>query len=359
MLTIMRPQNPALVRPDMSSELIRRVTTEYGEPFASAQFVAHASSGFSGARLWRCDIGDGRYVLRRWPDGQMNYKRLSWIHRMLRDARQSELAFVPDLVSSKRGGTCVEDDGTFWQLETWLPGEADLSDPPSITKVAAAVESLARFHAAVAGDYLADPWKCGSSPALGDRAELLDEMLNGGVAQIRNSSAFSAPRHPWAGIAVAAWPWLNAIRDRAERMQNELAPYRKVVRPLQPVIRDVTRDHVLFTGNTVTGLVDYGAMSLDHVTVDLARLAGSYGLAWFSADYRAVVDCVCETYRASKHARRLTDEEREEIVLLDRSGVLVAAYRWLRWIFVEERSFSDPQAVSDRIRKLIARDSAL
>jgi len=332
----------------MHSEQIRRVLQEYGEPFASAQFVYHPSSGFSGARLWRCDIGGGQYVLRRWPDGQMSVARLEMVHQFVQQAA-SELAFIPVLVVSRAGGTYVEYDGTFWQLETWLPGEADLTDPPRLQRVAAAVEALARFHEAMVRRHVTP---CSGSPALADRAELLDEMLGWGIERIRNAPTFVAPLEPWTGIAMAARPWLAGLLPRAAAMRAALAEPLSAVRTLQPVIRDITRDHVLFIGDTVAGIVDFGAMACDHVTVDLARLAGSYGGA------ASMVDHIWRSYQASKYAPRLTDDDRRLMELLDRSGVLVATYRWLRWIFVEERSFADPKAVAGRIGRLIARTEA-
>ena len=45
--------------------------------------------------------------------------------------------------------------------------------------------------------------------------------------------------------------------------------------PLQPCLCDVWHDHVLFDGDRVTGLVDYGAVKIDHPAVDVARLLGS------------------------------------------------------------------------------------
>src|SRR5262249_54862628 len=43
----------------------------------------------------------------------------------------------------------------------------------------------------------------------------------------------------------------------------------------QPCLCDIWHDHVLFSDETVTGVIDFGGVKLDHVTVDLARLLGS------------------------------------------------------------------------------------
>lgn len=43
---------------------------------------------------------------------------------------------------------------------------------------------------------------------------------------------------------------------------------------VQLCFTDVHRDHVLYSGDEVTGLIDYGAVKLDSPAVDLARLFG-------------------------------------------------------------------------------------
>jgi Ser/Thr protein kinase RdoA (MazF antagonist) len=334
----------------MPSDLIRRILLNYGEPFSSAPFVEHPSSGLSGARFWRSDIGSGRYVLRRWPDGQMTAPRLAWIHHVVDRAFSDGCRFLPVPLPTSGGSTFLEADDTYWQLEPWMPGDADLVDPPRFEKVAAAVDALARFHTVASDENVAGLPTKGRSPALAQRAELLDEIMKYGIEMILNAPAFLAPREPWTGIAMAARPWVDELLRRAHVMNVEIAEPLEVERPLQPVLRDVTRDHVLFTAERVTGLVDFGAMSRDCVAVDLARLAGSYG------GDASIIDHICRSYQASTHASRLTNTDRQLVELLDRSGVLVAAYRWLRWVFVEERSFTDPQAVIRRIGKLISRE---
>src|SRR5690242_18359089 len=128
MLTVLRPRNSTPSRLPMPSDRIRRVLQCYDEPFASAPFVRYPSSGLSGAELWRMDIGGDRYVLRRWPDGQMKADRLEWIHEILRRTTDREFGLVPVPVVSRNGVTFVQQDGTYWQLEPWLPGEPDLTE---------------------------------------------------------------------------------------------------------------------------------------------------------------------------------------------------------------------------------------
>src|SRR5258708_31355678 len=63
--------------------------------------------------------------------------------------------------------------------------------------------------------------------------------------------------------------------ERREQAMKQLTPWlnRKVL--LHYCLGDVWSAHVLFTGDEVMGLIDYGGMPLDHPAQDLARLFGS------------------------------------------------------------------------------------
>ena len=49
---------------------------------------------------------------------------------------------------------------------------------------------------------------------------------------------------------------------------------------VQPVLRDARPEHFLFEDGRLSGLVDFGAMGVDSVAADLARLIGD----WFDGD---------------------------------------------------------------------------
>ena len=117
--------------------------------------------------------------------------------------------------------------------------------------------------------------------------------------------------------------------------------------PLQPCLCDVWNDHVLFGGDCVTGLIDYGAMKIDHPAVDLARLLGSLvqddaaGWATGLAAYREV--------------RPLSADEEELARALDVTGTVAAAAVWLRWLYHEGKEFEDGAAAGRRLKGLTAR----
>lgn len=55
-----------------------------------------------------------------------------------------------------------------------------------------------------------------------------------------------------------------------------LEPWRTSMFPIQPCLCDPRHDHLLFTGDTLTGLVDFGAAKRDHPAVDLARILDEF-----------------------------------------------------------------------------------
>jgi Ser/Thr protein kinase RdoA (MazF antagonist) len=117
--------------------------------------------------------------------------------------------------------------------------------------------------------------------------------------------------------------------------------------PLQPCLCDVWHDHVLFDGDRLTGLIDYGAMKIDHPAVDLARLLGSLveddpeGWSVGLAAYREV--------------RPLSADEEELAHALDLSGTIAGASVWLRWLYHEGKEFEDRAAAGRRLEGLTLR----
>jgi len=121
--------------------------------------------------------------------------------------------------------------------------------------------------------------------------------------------------------------------------------------PLQPCICDVWHDHVLFTGDRVTGLIDFSAMRIDSVAIDVARLLGS-----MAGDNHELWRVGLDAYHA---ARPLNDDERALVRPLDQSGALLAAVNWVAWLYREQRQFPDASAVARRLDEILSRLEAL
>lgn len=246
------------------------------------------AGGFSGARLWR--IGDS-FVLRASPPDQAD---VSSAHLWMSEARDAGLFFVPAIVPTLAGPTWLVLDGRLWELQSWLPGVADYHTAPSTARLVAACTALAKLHF-VWQSHLLSPRP---APAVQRRLT----ALTGGV------------------------------------VHGRLQPYAAKRYVLQPCLVDVWHDHVLFSGNEVTGIVDYAAMQFDVPHADLARLLGSL-VEDDDTGWATGLEAYC---------RYLQIPDVNLVRLLDRAGTLVA---WRRW---EQRAI-EGRVISEGARRRLER----
>lgn len=254
-------------------------------------------------------------------------------------ARQSGLTFVPMIFAAVDGASAVEHAGRLWELTEWLPGCSDFHRHSSSARLEAACTALAQLHRV---------WQSQASraevcPAVQRRMTFLDEwqyLLRSGWHPL----AVAAPSDPLRPIVERAW---RVLPDAIEQVPQRLRRWLDGPSSVQPCLCDVWHDHLLFEGDRLTGLIDFGAVKVDHVAVDLARMLGSL-----------VRDDV-EGWRLGLQAYRrlapLTAEEEELAHALDRTGIVMGVANWLRWLYVEQRPFADPSAVAGRLTELVAR----
>jgi homoserine kinase type II len=287
--------------------------------------------GFSGARLWRAASAAGPLCLRAWPEHE-TAARLAFRHGLMATARAEGLAFVPGVLPAADGQTFVACAGRLWELAEWLPGRADFHQRPTSARLAAACRALARLHAA---------WERSPAPVVGPipavrrRLDAAGEALRGGApvpAAGRLQPLLARSRRL---LAV----YLPGVPPRLER-------WAATAGRLQPCLCDVWHEHLLFQGDALTGLVDYGAVKVDAVAVDLARLLGSL-VADDDAAWQAGL-------RAYREVRPLSGEEEELARALDVTGTVLGVVNWLRWL-AEGRPFDDAEAVARRLGELLER----
>jgi Ser/Thr protein kinase RdoA (MazF antagonist) len=295
--------------------------------------------GFSGARLWRLDGDGGPFCLRAWLPGAATPDRLMRIHRLMSAARQAGLAFVPAVLPTMTGSTWVEHAGRLWDLTTWLPGRADFHERPTRARLEAACAALARLHLV----WSHRETRTEPCPAVQRRLACYREWvrLRQSGWQSNVDPTDSAPVDDWAG---RAW---SALDRWAERIPHCLKGWVDRELPVQPCLCDLWHDHVLYEGDTVTGLVDYGSVKRDHVAVDLARLLGS--LIGDDVEMRGA------GLEAYGRRRPLTAEEIALIAALDFTGTLLGAANWLQWLYRDKRHFEDRDAVAARLAALVQR----
>lgn len=303
-----------------------------------------ASGGFSGARFWRIRSDAGDWCLRQWPDEHPPVERLLFIHGVLEHAAAETDVPLPAPRPARDGSTLVECDGRLWELSPWLPGEADFERHPSPLRLQAALLALAEFHRAAGQCPLWKPRRA-ASPGLISRYRQLVELQDGLAELIAQQIA--ARRRGWDALHPLAERVLAGFRALARVVEPRLRPWVTREVNLQPCIRDIWHDHLLFEEERLTGILDFGAMREETVAADLARLLGSLG-----GDDAEFWQLGLTLYQS---ARRLSIEQLELIDVFDRSTVILAGMNWLDWIYVQERAFEDRPAVERRMRHWIAR----
>ena len=294
--------------------------------------LGHAG-GFSGSSLWRGQLhGERLFVLKAW---QHDYpaERLETIHRWMTYARRNgDLSFVPEVVPSESGRSVVEAAGRVWDVTAWLPGIADFSAEPNDAKLMASCQAIAKLHRAWV------PRQVPLAPCPGVERRIL--LLRGFDP---NVTILKIDDPKLRDLLTSALPTLRRLVPLALAV---LEPWRVKLGPLQPCLCDVWHDHVLFTGNQVSGVIDYGSMKLDHPAVDLARWLGDT-----VGDYRERIELGLTAYR---DAGGPWNPDAEFVSCLDATGVICAVIHWIHRLSARNQPHESEQ-VLQRVQKLTTR----
>lgn len=294
--------------------------------------------GFSGSALWRIDGPAGSLCLRAWPAHE-TWPRLLFRHRLMTLARQHGLSFVPAVLATLEGVTGVEHAGRLWELTEWMPGCADFHASPSPRRLEAACTALAQLHATWRGT----PSETAVCPAVRRRLGFVADWHR-------------LVRSGWHPLAVAErgdllFPLLERAWQRLpnalERVPHRLQRWTTISHCLQPCLCDPWHAHLLFAGDRLTGLLDYGSVKVDRVAVDLARMLGS-----LVGSDPAAWQVGLQAYR---RIAPLEADEEELAHALDETGIIVGVANWLCWLYEEKRRFPDRSAVARRFAELVER----
>jgi homoserine kinase type II len=306
------------------------------EPLGSA-------GGMSGAQFWRLATPRGLLLFRRWPAEFPPPKRLRFIHAVIRHAAARGCDFLPVPVTTQGGDSFVEHAGYLCELAPWMPGVADYCDQPSLEKLRAAMRALARFHTAAA-DYRCEPFEgINTSPAPVRHQSRLRDLT---PARIRELSDAVTDR-AWPELAPLARTFLANLPAAIPRAAAKLEPFERIALPMQPCLRDIWHDHVLFTGDEVTGIIDFGAVDIETPATDIARLLGSIPTSQLDRS-----QTWNEGIAAYSTARPLSDDEVGAAFALDFSNPILAGCNWIRWIYIEAREFDNRAQVVERFQEI-------
>ena len=294
------------------------------------------TGGLSGATVWRIAQ---KYALRHWPKALADPSRIERTAQVLRHAHAHGAPFVPQPISPAFQAS----DGDWWEATTWCPGTPLLETDPTPRRIQAATETLAKFHHAVS-EFSAGK---GPSPAIQQRIEALESCVD------RTPSQQAIPDE-WCAVAQRLARCLPILEKIAQPLVRR---YAEVILPLQPVQIDSRPEHFLFVtdgdaggDDTVTGLIDFGAMRVDTRAVDVARLTGE--LAQGEDDRR---DNFVQQYNAC--TREPVDVKL--VKALDVSGAVLAAANWLNWLADGKVAHRDPATIRQRLENLAKRAERL
>jgi homoserine kinase type II len=327
---------------------IHEIARNYADGYQPSRIEALGfAGGMSGALFWRLETPAGRLVLRRWPSEHPSAERLRWIHDVLFHATARGIVFVPAPIRTKSGESFVCDGGNFWELAPWMPGAADYEQSPSEEKLRSAMAALASFHCAVDDFPMGANRHVAEAPAVVRRLARLEKLRHGEIEEL----SLALGNIQWPEFSRQARMFLAILPECLPRAIERLRPLVNVSMSLQPCLRDIWHDHVLFTGNEVTGIIDFGAVDVDTPATDIARLLGS--LVGDDAEgWRIGLDCYSTI-------RPLSADEQSTIRALDASGTILAGCNWIRWICVDRRQFDDGPRILERFERIVGRCRSL
>jgi Ser/Thr protein kinase RdoA (MazF antagonist) len=357
----------------------------YPDRFRSRGFCLPPDGpGFSGAVVLRVETDAGPHGLRAWPP-EADTERIGGLHRLLKHVRSRGIDFVAVPVQANDGRTLVSVAGRWWQLEPWMPGRADFSSRPNDARLTAAVTSLARQHVALASfePVGAERQWFGSgvnaiAPAVSERFDRLRSWTSGKRAELKTRLEAAPKADP---CLAAATRIAGGFTRCAAFIERELRDALRIRVPVQPCLRDVWHDHLLFDGDGVSGIIDPAAARTDTVAADISRLLGSLiavdaedgdlSLVGFQSIQQVMlyfselgrrgtpltdnVRAWHPALAAYQSVRRLSPEEMLLVGVLDRSGTLLSGMTWLARRFFSDAPLEHPERVAARMEMIAKR----
>jgi len=300
--------------------------------------------GFSGTSLWKVTAAAGVFVLRRHPADSVSPEQLRFVHAVTTHVGQGGFRGLALALRGNFGECFVIREGLLWQVHPWLSGESLGEKRPTAQQVTLAMQTLADWHVAASNFPRQAEWPTLTIPAATTRREQRLNEIQSQIGRWGNAidDHLGTTAREAAATVLALFPlvaqqlhepWLNASRIKA---------------PIQPCIRDIWRDHVLFAADgAVSGLIDLFGLGWDSVATDVARLLGS-----LAVDDPELWKVGVDAY----HARRtLSDDERRLAEVYDLVNVAVSGCNWVDWLFVERRPFINIEGAIARLEHFAER----
>ena len=292
-------------------------------------------TGFSGSSVWKIANDQGQHFSVK-HFSSLTADQLAWIHRVQLHTIVCDCDFVARPLRIDDGTSSIQtgqaNDG-LWEICTWMPGEPNTGSAISEQRLSHAMKSLARFHQSAAQvnfDFRPSP---GVKLRLDQLASFSKTIA---AIQIKSNQ----------------YPTLNDLLMQLKQISpahlsgftTALGQFEKHTLPLQPVIRDLRGEHLLFTNDSLTGLIDFDAMQMETIALDLTRSLGD-----LVPDDAGHWQLALEAYNS---VRPIQPAELELIKILDPINVILSAFNWIKWIAIEDRNFENQEAVKVRLKEI-------
>jgi Ser/Thr protein kinase RdoA (MazF antagonist) len=308
--------------------------------------------GMSGACVYQCHQPSGDSVaLKRWPSGTRRV-RVEEVHQVIQRASDDGCGIVPRLYavpSANRPETVFTYQKAHWDIMEWVKGEAAAVDA-SLDHIQQGAAAIARFHASVHSlgvQFQSPPAVVARLRRLNELDALIPQLLEIARQQFSENELNRAISDA-ARMVQANW---GEVRSQIARSLSQYADQHV---PTQYVLRDVHREHVLFTDQNPTGLIDFDAVRVDTPATDLARWVGSFLDGRKEADmlWNAAMAGFCDVYSLNGGSTAAMDGRLAKEIHF--ASTWISLVNWLDWILFQHRSFPPgPKIVALRVRELI------
>ncbi len=323
-----------------------------------ASVIESVAGGFSGTRVWKVQDESSRtFALRLLPTVDRRAAvRLAELSRWMETLHDSGIAVVPrplrcgaknSIAAAGVAPWLHHSQAGVWLAETWMSG-TPFPELPSTAAVTELVRVLQSIHAsgrrsALAADGSDSLFSAreGPSPAVQRRVRMIEELLQGRIRQLQEQVSCE----PDTELRDLLMILLRQLPAGLTRVMGELRQEARRAYQLQPVLRDLWYPHALFTGERLSGIVDWQAVDTDHRVVDAARLLRSWCRTDASEFDRGLQVFAAEWALSAGELRLLRT--------LDQAAVLLSPLTWLqgRYRSVRQRDTGDP--ASRRLRELL------
>lgn len=299
------------------------------------------SGGFSTARVFQYSATAGERILRYLPLDQTRLPQLYGLSIFLQELNSSLNCPVAAPLFNLENQPFVVIGDSCLILEPFIPGvpaDRSISDPQlknALVQLGQVHQNSAKLSPKPVFSEFYSSVRSGPSPSLLRRLELLTHYQKASWRDLSFHTVTGDFSENLAGVTVRLEQILHRRGPDVVKMLSEGVgiPLR-----LQPVLRDVWRDHIRFDGQgNVTGLIDPYASGVDSVLCDLSRYLGSV-LGNDYARWRSALMSYEEQFP-------LTDTEHELLRTFDQSNLLLSAIK------CRERIVTQP----DQLEALAAR----